>query len=106
MNVKELKLLSEWLSSKLNILDSTQSVNKLSETEFSELNLSKAILKYLKSSVDSDIDSHATNNINRYNQYQQYFSYHKSTQQHSVQICTECKSKFPLATECGHIKKV
>ena len=102
MNLQELSLLKSFLKIKIDKL--SKSKEPVNSNEYSELNLSKLMLKFIESKVNSEIDScvkytevHSTVNKN-YN----YYTTEEIPPSPVVngRICNQCKAKNPTHTTC------
>ena len=116
MDLKKLKRLKGWLEKKLSALGPVTSNNN--PDEYSEANLSREILRYLKDCVDRDVaieeldEAEKKRMIDNQTWYpdpmttyypQPYTHCVKHTSNtENVSICAVCKAKNPQATHCIH----
>jgi len=105
MTLQELSLLKSFLEIKINKLN--ESKDSTDPNSYSELNLSKLMLKYIQSQVQQDADACV-----RYTQVNsspnKYYNYYTTdltfpSENISEKICDKCKFKNPSHTRCIHV---
>lgn len=109
----ELELLEQWLETKVRSLDTKATNND--PLEYSEMNLTKAILKFVKFMVMEQKDRQTDSALHVYDYGLPYYSSPtsyktttvKTTTSTSVDsatetICATCRAQAPGATHCVH----
>lgn len=99
----ELELLEQWLEMKLRTLDGKASNDN--PLEYSEANLSKAILKFVKFMASEQRDRQSSSLLSTYEYGLPYYTPTTVTTSNNTPtetICPMCKSQSPGATHCVH----
>jgi hypothetical protein len=103
----ELELLEQWLEMKLRTLDGK--VSSDNPLEYSEANLSKAILKFVKFMAAEQRDKQSSKLMSTYEYGLPYYAPTVTTPvapaggtSATETICPMCKSQSPGATHCVH----
>lgn len=98
----ELELLEQWLETKVRSLDTKTSNSD--PLEYSEANLTKSILKFVKFLVMEQKDKQTTYAMQAYDYGLPYYSppTTHTTPSATETICPACRSQAPGATHCVH----
>lgn len=104
MTLQELSLLKSFLEIKINKLN--ESKDSADPNSYSELNLSKLMLKYIQSQVQQDADAcvrYTQVNSSPNNYYNYYTSEVIPAVDCTKKICQKCKEKNPTHSHCIHV---